>query len=47
MTKELLVSVVSLSAQQRQGVSPMRSVALWMLGVPIGVILLMNVFNVI
>jgi hypothetical protein len=42
-----LVCAPSLSAEQRQGVQDMRSVLLWLLGVPISVIILLNVFNVI
>jgi hypothetical protein len=33
--------------QQRHGVQKMRSVLLWLIGVPISVIILMNLFNVI
>jgi hypothetical protein len=41
------VSAPSLSGTQRQGVQDMRSVLLWLLGVPISVIILLNIFNVI
>ena len=41
------MSAASLSASNHTEFRKMRSVLLWLIGVPISVIILMNIFNVI
>jgi hypothetical protein len=44
---ELLSAPRVYRRSKRQGVLDMRSVLLWLLGVPISIIILLNIFNVI